>query len=334
MQRPNDPTHQEVTSSFEVEFDSRQRTYGTNDNPIFQLIPDHTIIGLSVKWVQIPYSFHHIDLLHNLLYYTEFDAASSPPANDHSDWLPIRLAPGSYSTDSFPGEFKRAVNHPNVGAITAARTFESFFNKVNNTLTVYNASNEDSAFGNPNNDTKKFALRIDDPHLAEMLGCNANTVYVSQWGQVFNDGTLLKDGASMQHITFPYVANFIPNSAVSIHSRALAPIISGNPRQPDEDGTKLITIPITGNYSSLLNYQTMGNISWFARGQELSTIDFFVRIAGQEPRYAHPNPNSGLPPTDPYKSITQEDIKNHVSLNNIPFKLAINFYVAGGLTIY
>lgn len=290
-------------SAVDIVFDSSRRDSQTVDNPKFFIRNLDNIVGVSIAWVSVPFTFYMIDNTNNTFQIRSGLAASISGAT----WGTYYLKPGTYSSQTFPLEFQRVLATGPSSENNANWT--TYVDPINSRYTLYNTGLDTT--------TETWQLRFNgNATLAKMLGFDENTTYqtvvVASW---YVDGKAINSGNPVHVLVAPNQVYFVPPT-IDLHSIRLSGAVTCQ-RDPGNEDTKVLTIPLLGNFTSQIQFQpTTGMIPTPSR-LTFTDMDFGLRLPDRTVYSigsVDANPASA-PPTSSY-----------LSLNNVPFQVCVRFF--------
>lgn len=250
-------------------------TYNAATNPNFSADwaqfyfqdPVKKIVGFSLMWVNVPFTYHVIDATNNT--FTLIVGAVT---------YEINLPYGTFNSFNFPTILQTAL----VGAgVPNANNFQSYVGAHDLKFVLYNS-------------VSAFSLQFPTQSTAHMLGFYGpeNTLFPSQNGTILDaQGSLLLGGAAVNYIQPANVVNFQSCSTLKIWCSGLQGD-SGSPAR-DVGGKQLLIgiIPVNAPYGGVINYQHEPQMIPYAI-DSLNTLALQVSLGDDRP-YAFTNPQSG-----------------------------------------
>lgn len=290
-------------STVDIVFDSGRRDSQTVDNPKFFIRNLDNVVGVSIAWVSIPFTFYMVDNTNNTFQLRAGTAATINAAA----WGTYYLKPGTYSSQTFPLEFQRVI----LSGVASENngTWVTYVDPVSSRYTMYNTLLDTS--------TETAQIRFNgNTSLAKMLGFDANTTYQTVVVPThYVDGKAVNNGAATHVLIAPQQVYFVPPT-IDLHSIRLSGAVTCQ-RDPGNEDTKVLTIPVLGNFTSQIQFQpSMGMIPTPSR-LTFTDMDFGLRLPDRDTYSVgsvDPNPTPA-PPTNTY-----------LSLNNVPFQVCVRFF--------
>ncbi len=254
---------------YDIIFDSNYADNGNPDNPRFVFKqPLNNVIGYSVVWVNMPFSYYTIDRMNNEFYY--YDKASRPGETE----ILCQIRPGTYSATTFAQEMQRCIYQ---AGVTDGINLNAFIDPVTAKLTMYNR-------GLPLSEPWAIKIPEDNITLGSIMGFLPGVRYTAAWRQVFRDGEKVERlGVDAEDKMWTIVAegqvNLTFSSVINVHSSLTA---YGEVRtDPNEPDSKLIKVPLTSNFTSFINYSTF-QPTIPCRRTEISNVEFYLRLPGRD----------------------------------------------------
>lgn len=290
-------------STVDIVFDSSRRDSQTLDNPKFFIRNIDNVVGISIAWVSIPFTFYMIDNTNNTFQLRSGLASTISSAT----WGTYYLKPGTYSAQTFPYEWSRVLG----GSPASENNLDwvTYVDSVSSRFTLYNTGLDTS--------TETAQIRFNgNSSLAKMLGFDADTVYQTQVVSThWVDGKKVNSGNPVHLLIAPQQVNFVPPT-IDLHSVRLSGAVTCQ-RDPGNEDTKILTIPVLGNFTSQIQFQpSMGMVPTPSR-LTFTDVDFALRLPDRTVYSigaVDPNPNPA-PATS-----------SNMSLNNVPFQVCVRFY--------
>jgi hypothetical protein len=329
----------------DIIFDSTIATNGDRDNPRFQMNPPlENVVGYSVMWSNIPFSYFTIDNMNNtfevilgfgnpMAGYVDDPSAANP----HT----IVIKPGTYDGQSFCDELARAFAQ---SSLPNGIRFGAFLEKGSARLVIYSRANtlQPEAVGDltwPSN-YQPYGIKIDNELLAKIMGFEPGATYRAYWRAQWQDGKqILHDTADYSNserriyaLTAPYQVNLPFASVMEVHSNlASYGEVRTDQGRPDN---KLIKVPLTSNFGSYINYSTMQPTIPIRR-TSIDQVTFYLTLPGRDVYGKNSRPikikdeDQEWPNND---TSTPEYVPvQYLPLNGQGFQVCIRFIVDNGV---
>lgn len=296
---------------------SSNRTSGTLDRPSFLLLPAiHNPVAYSINWMVVPFSYYIIDHSNNKIIMEQKQTAN----NVDSWWVfELVLKPGTYTSDNFQDEFKRATQQ------TSSTTFWTLTNGVKTYGTVQQPVypeapgkfgffvEKDSARSVFYHETNQFTLKFVNNW--EIFGYMNDETVTTQSTVIYKDGSLLLAGAQLFGIRSPNVVRLLGPTTLTLHSNLPLPQYSRGVNDGQQKMT--MTVPVSGNFGSYMTFAGTGEQIPCSGDEHVTDAEFWLTLGNKKTYYEY---ESNSPVQSPVSTSDQ------LPLNGEQFTVSIRFY--------
>ena len=264
------------------------------DNPTFQLTNLENIVGMSVLWANIPFSFYVIDGSCNKF------LIRFPHQGLAVDWV-VDLQFGTYTPLGLQQEIRRAVTIAGFAiSPNDAAAFTVIITSFDSRMLLYHP-------------TLAFQMKVISTELADILGYEYDTWVASQTAQLWKDGILVNDGDLVNYVKGIESVKLLGTPRLNLHSNLSANMV-GMVREENESSDVIFSFPITNNFGTYLYGAGSMAIIPIAR-QNIYKINLYW-TQGSRTSYVNFRDNS---------------VSNFLPLNGDGFQVCIRFFQDNGV---
>jgi hypothetical protein len=352
-------------SPVDVIYDSRSydraadNIENNRDRPTFSIgLPtnENDLAGMSVMWVNVPFTFYTVDQTNNKGLWIKFPdhSAIGQEGGVAKMWHQLELLPGTYqSVAALQAEFRRAlrasafsfVNGGGSPAGNRSLDVSRWYLKVSESTGILTVYNEEllvgAAYGGTAGGEREFWMLCEDKSLADMMGMicyndgagmpSTNTarnaiqstekgVYTFGYDRLWNSAGVANSGNPVPYISASFPVKLGGQTRLNLHSN-LNSSVRNDPAITVDDTSenKILSFPINNIFRNYITFSNNNVMIPIDDGKSIpSKIDFYL-THGDRKRYARSDPN------DP----SRIQYVDYVPLNGEGFQVCIRYFIKG-----